>query len=151
MFYTRTGRTAACVGVERARVSVTRHACACVLVCVFLCPRTVPQLSLNKFRAPLGNRGLVLGLNMSYFFRSLGTSNGARAEQTQQSSGSRRHNYVFSWVFSWDNHRLIFLKHFGAAMFCLLTKVLFTALCALLYVFFTQQAVFWVTETGWLV
>ena len=83
MFYTRTGRTAACVGVERARVSVTRHACACVLVCVFLCPRTVPQLSLNKFRAPLGNRGLVLGLNMSYFFRSLGTLNGARAEQTR--------------------------------------------------------------------
>ena len=46
-------------------------------------PRTVPQLSLNKLRAPLGYRGLVLGLNVSYFFRSLGTSNGARAEQTR--------------------------------------------------------------------
>ena len=56
-------------------------------------PRTVPHLSLNKFRAPLGYRGLVLGLNVSCFFRSLGTSNGARAEQTRP-SGSRRHNYV---------------------------------------------------------
>ena len=114
----------------------------CLSAC-FSCglnPRTVPQLSLNKFRAPLGYRGLVLGLNMSYFFRSLGTSNGARAEQTQQSSGSRRHNYVFSWVFSWDNHRVIFLKHFGAAMFCLLTKVLFIALCALLPVFFFSHS-----------
>ena len=48
-------------------------------VCLSACfcgfkPRTVPQLSLNKFRAPLGrNRGLLLGLNVSYFFRSLGT------------------------------------------------------------------------------
>ena len=60
------------------RVPVCLSACFCVLN-----PRTVPQLSLNKFRAPLGYRGLVLGLNVSYFFRSLGTSNGARAEQTQ--------------------------------------------------------------------
>ena len=68
MFYTRTGRTA-CVYVERFRVSVTQHACACVLVCVFLwVPRTVPHQSQNKFRAPLGYRGLVLGLNVSYFF-----------------------------------------------------------------------------------
>ena len=58
-------------------------------VCLFACfcglnPRTVPQLSLIKFRAPLGYRAvLVLGLNVYYFFRSLGTSNGARAEQTQ--------------------------------------------------------------------
>ena len=44
---------------------------------------TVPQLSLNKFRAPLGYRGLVLGLNVFYFFRSFGISNGARAEQTR--------------------------------------------------------------------
>ena len=50
-------------------------------------------MSLNKFRAPLGYRGLVLGLNVSCSFRSLGTSNGARAEQTRP-SGSRRHNYV---------------------------------------------------------
>ena len=57
------------------RVPVCLSACFCGFN-----PRTVPQLSLNKFRAPLGNRGLVLGLNVSYFFRSLGTSNGARAE-----------------------------------------------------------------------
>ena len=81
MFYTQTGRTA-CVCVERARVGVTRH--ACVPVCLSACfcglnPRTVPHLSVNKFRAPLGYRGLVLRLNVSYFFRSLGTLNGARA------------------------------------------------------------------------
>ena len=46
-------------------------------------PRIIPQLSLIKFRAPLGYRGLVLGLNVPYFFRSLGTCNGARAEQTR--------------------------------------------------------------------
>ena len=45
-------------------------------------------MSLNKFRAPLGYRGLV-----SCFFRSLGTSSGARAEQTRPSE-SRRHHYV---------------------------------------------------------
>ena len=70
------------------RVPVCMSACFCGLN-----PRTIPQLSLNKFRAPLGYRGLVLGLNVSCFFRSLGTSNGARAEQTRP-SGSRRHNYV---------------------------------------------------------
>ena len=73
---------------------MTRHACACLLVCVFqvvpLNPRAVPELSLNKFRTPLGNRGLVLGLNVSYFFRSLGTSSGTRAERTRL-SGCRRH------------------------------------------------------------
>ena len=57
-----------------------------VPVCLSACfsglnPRTVPHLSLIKFRAPLGYRGLVLGLNVSYFFRSLGTSNGVRADQ----------------------------------------------------------------------
>ena len=71
MFYTRTGRTA-CVYVERARVRVTvRHECASVCLSACFCggnPRTVPQLSLNdKFRAPLGYRGLVLGLNVSSF------------------------------------------------------------------------------------
>ena len=65
--------------------SASRDTMMRVPVCLSACfcgfnPRTVPQLSLNKFRAPLGNRGLVLGLNVSYFFRSLGTSNGARAE-----------------------------------------------------------------------
>ena len=59
-----------------------------VPVCLSACfsglnPRTVPHLSLIKFRAPLGYRGLVLGLNVPYFFRSLGTCNGARAEQTR--------------------------------------------------------------------
>ena len=94
MFYTQTRRTAR-VCVERTGVGVTRHACACVLVCVFLWvnPRAVPHRSLNKFRAPLGNHGLVLGLNVSCFFRSLGTAIGARAEQTRPSR-SRRHNYV---------------------------------------------------------
>ena len=76
--------------VGRARVSVTRHACICACLECFcgLNPRTIPQLSLNKFRAPLGYRGLVLGLNVPYFFRSLGTLNETRAEQTQP-SGSR--------------------------------------------------------------
>ena len=67
-------------------------------VCLSSCfrglnPRTVPQLSLNKFRPSLGYRGLVLGLNVSYSFRSLGTSNGARVDQIRP-SGSCRHNYV---------------------------------------------------------
>ena len=53
------------------RVPVCLSACFCGLN-----PRTVPQLSLNKLRAPLGYRGLVLGLNVSCFFRSLGTSSG---------------------------------------------------------------------------
>ena len=44
------------------RVPVCLSACFCGLN-----PRTVPQLSLNKFRAPLGYRGLVLGLNVSCF------------------------------------------------------------------------------------
>ena len=61
-----------------------------VPVCLFACfcglnPRTVPHPSLNKFRAPLGYRGLMLELNVSYFFRSLGASNGARAEWQIQS------------------------------------------------------------------
>ena len=54
----------------------------------------VPHLSLNKFGAPLGYRRLALGLNVSYFFRSLGTANGARAKEQTRPSGSRRHNYV---------------------------------------------------------
>ena len=56
-------------------------------VCLSACfcglnPRSLNK-SLNKIRAPQGYRGLVLGLNVSYFFRSLGTSNGADAEQTR--------------------------------------------------------------------
>ena len=84
MFYTRTGRTAR-VCVERARVSVTRHGGPVCLSACFcgLNPRTVPQLSLNKFRVPQGYRGLVQGLNVSClnFFRFLGTINGARAAE----------------------------------------------------------------------
>ena len=60
------------------RVPVCFSACFCGLN-----PMTVPQLSLSKFRAPLGYHGLVLGLNVTYFFCSLGISNGARAEQTR--------------------------------------------------------------------
>ena len=52
--------------------------------------RTVPHLSFNNFGAPLGYCRLVLGLNVSYFFRSLGTSNGARAAKKTRPSGSRR-------------------------------------------------------------
>ena len=63
-----------------------------MLVCVFLWvnlnPMTVPQLSLNKFSAPLGYRGLVLGLKVSYFFRSLGTSSGVRARRKLRPTGS---------------------------------------------------------------
>ena len=47
-----------------------------VLVCVFLWVKSQDSTTtepVNKFRAPLGNRGLVLGLNVPYFFRSLGT------------------------------------------------------------------------------
>ena len=58
------------------RVSVCLSACFCGLN-----PRTVPQLSLNKFRAPLGYCSLVLELSVRVLFRSLGTSNGTRAEQ----------------------------------------------------------------------
>ena len=48
-----------------------------------------------------------------------------------------------NWVkFSRDNHRVIIIKKkIGAVVFGSVTKVLFTALCALLSVFFTQQAV----------
>ena len=90
MCYTRTGRTA-CVCVERAQCDAT-CVCLCAYAAASFCglnPRTVPQLSLNKFRAPLGNRGLVLGLNVSYFFRSFGTPNGARAEPQTRPSGSQ--------------------------------------------------------------
>ena len=59
-------------------VSVCSSSCFCGLN-----PMTVTQLSLNKFRAPLGYRGLVLGLNVSNFFCSLGILNWARAEQTR--------------------------------------------------------------------
>ena len=45
------------------RVPVCLSACFCGLN-----HRTVPQLSLNKFRAPHGHRGLVLGLNVSMSF-----------------------------------------------------------------------------------
>ena len=45
------------------RVPVCFSACFCGLN-----PRTVPQLSLNKFRASLGYRGLVLELNVRVLF-----------------------------------------------------------------------------------
>ena len=99
VFYTRTGRTT-CVCVERARPGQCDSDMR-VPVCLSACfcgsnPRTVPHLSLNKFRAPLGYRGLVLGLNVSDFFRSLGTVSPMEHVQTQltRPSGSRRHNYV---------------------------------------------------------
>ena len=46
----------------------------CLSACFFgLNPRTVPQMSLTKYRAPICYRGLMpLGLNVSCFFRSLG-------------------------------------------------------------------------------
>ena len=57
--------------------------CVCLSACFLgLNPMTVPQLSLNKFRASLDYRGLVLGLNVCNFFRSLGIFNGARANST---------------------------------------------------------------------
>ena len=70
-------------GEPRVFVSSELGQCDCdmrVPVCLFACfgglnPRTVPQLSLSKFRAPLGYRGLVLGLNVSNFFCSLGILN----------------------------------------------------------------------------
>ena len=89
---------------ERPRVSVcveraTDGQCDATCVCLSECfcgldPMTVPQLSRNKFRAPLCYRGSVLGLNVSCFFHSLGASKGTRAEQTQSTNGSRWHNYV---------------------------------------------------------
>ena len=89
------GGTAACVAPARVSVTAT---CVCLSVYLSACfcglnPRTVPQLSLIKFRASLGYRGFVLGLNVSYFFRSLGTSNGARG-RANSTNGSHRHNYV---------------------------------------------------------
>ena len=58
--------------------------------------RTVPQLSVKKFRVPLGYRRLVLGLKVGKPKRvcfSLGTLNGARGEHTQP-NGSRDVDYV---------------------------------------------------------
>ena len=56
-------------------------------------PRTVPQLSLNKFRAPLGYRGLVLGLNVSISF-VLCVLQMEHVQSKPRPSGSRRQNYV---------------------------------------------------------
>ena len=61
-------RPSVSVCVERA----TDGQCDATCVCLFACfcgldPMTVPQLSLNKFRAPLCYRGSVLGLNVSCF------------------------------------------------------------------------------------
>ena len=54
-------------------------------------PRTIPHLSLNKFRASLGYRGLVLGLNVSCFCRSLGTSIGANSTKPAEVADILRH------------------------------------------------------------
>ena len=98
MFYTRTGRTAWCCVERAARVSVTA---TCRLVrpvplsgCVFLWVKsqTVPQLSLNKFRAPLGYRGLVLGLECLLSFSVWVLR--MKHVQTRPPSDSRRHHYV---------------------------------------------------------
>ena len=61
--------------------------------------RTVPQLNLNKFRAPLGYRGLVLGLNVgkpkrALFLSFFGTSMEHVAAQQTRPSGSRNIDYV---------------------------------------------------------
>ena len=92
------GRVCLCRASKAGQCDAT---CVCLCTClrVFvsgIIPRTVPHLGLNKFRAPLGYRGgLVLGLNVSYFFGSLATvlpmEHVPRANTT---NGSRRHNYV---------------------------------------------------------
>ena len=66
-----------------------------VPVCLSVCfcglnPRTVLQLSLNKFRAPHGYRGFVLGLNVSISFVLWVL--GMEHVQSSPPSGSRRHN-----------------------------------------------------------
>ena len=47
-----------------------------------------------------------------------------------------------NWVFSRDNHRVIINQKSEAAVFGLITKVLLTALCALLSVF-SLNRLFW--------
>ena len=65
-------------GQRPPRVCVASYGqCDATCVCVSACfrglnPMTVPQMSLSKFRASLGYRGLVLGLNVSNFFRAFG-------------------------------------------------------------------------------
>ena len=66
------GRANECVSSQLGSVSVTYVTCVCLYQCLSerfsgLNARTVPQLCLNKFRAPLGYRGLVPGLKVSSF------------------------------------------------------------------------------------
>ena len=115
MFYTRTGRTA-CVYVERFRVSVTQHACACVLVCVFLwVPRTVPHQSQNKFRVPLGYRSLVLGLKVGKpkrvfsFFGYFEWSTWRANSTKRKSRRGLRHMQTLGAVLTYFGHRFLCL------------------------------------------
>ena len=93
-----------CVCVERARqgqcdatnVPVCLSACFCGLVN----PRTVPQLSLIKFRAPLGYRGLVLGLNVSIsFFLWVFPMEHVQSKLDQQKSPTVTKNCGQCWPF----------------------------------------------------
>ena len=85
--------------------------------------RTVPQLNLNKFRAPLGYRGLVLGLNVGKPKRALilsffGTSNGARggtANSTKRKSQHRLRHIK----------KLRAVHHLGHLFLCLPVVVFF--------------------------
>ena len=94
--------------------------------------RTVPQLNLNKFRAPLGYRGLVLGLNVGKPKRALilsffGTSNGARggtANSTKRKSQHRLRHIK----------KLRAVHHLGHLFLCLPVVVFF-------FVFFLGVAV----------
>ena len=80
VFHTRTGRTAR-VCFERAGDSDATCVCLCACLRVFVgSGQHHSKLRLKKFRVPLGYRGLVLELNVSCFFRSLGTANGARGQ-----------------------------------------------------------------------
>ena len=87
-------------GQRPPRVCVASYGqCDATCVCVSACfrglnPMTVPQMSLSKFRASLGYRGLVLGLNVSNFFRAFGYFQWSTCKLTNAELGSCRHTYV---------------------------------------------------------
>ena len=82
------------VSRELGSVSVTRHACASVLVCVFLWVKSQDSTTSEPEQVQSTPRPPRFGAKVKHvLFLSFFGSNGARAEQTRL-SGSRRHNYV---------------------------------------------------------
>ena len=96
--------------------------------------RIVPQLSLNKFRAPLGYRGLVLGLNVGKPKRVLilsffGTSSGARGGRANSTKRKSRHRLRHI-------KKLRAVHHLGHLFLCLPVVFLFCFFVLFFNVFF---------------